>query len=106
MGVTSSDDDEFVQTTISRKNPVSNHRVVQKSSPRKVGFDQELPTKRSAFGGQRSVMSRLGAKVSDDSEEDTKKRLKIQISGDNNTDEDEFEEEPASISLSKKEKKE
>ena len=44
--VTSSDDDEFVQTTISRKNPVSNHRVVQKSSPRKVGFDQELPTKR------------------------------------------------------------
>ena len=44
--VTSSDDDEFVQTTISRNKPLSNNRVVQKSSPRKVGFDQELPTKR------------------------------------------------------------
>ena len=58
--VTSSDEEEIVQTTISRKkigitssgNSSSNRLVTKsgiKGSPRRVGFNQELPTKRLAI---------------------------------------------------------
>merc|ERR1712086_748888 len=72
--VTSSDEEEFVQTQ--KKIPTSgtaSNRFVTKSfnkgSPKKVGFDQDsiLPTKRNMLV-QRSVMSRLGAKVISDGE--------------------------------------
>jgi len=115
--VTSSDEEEIVQTTISRKKIItssgnsSSNRLVTKSgikgSPRRVGFNQELPTKRTF--GQRSVMSRLGAKVSDDSEEEnSKKRGKIVISDSGEEDQDDCLTPPeteTAISLSKKEKK-
>ena len=59
--------------------------------------------------GQRSVMSRLGAKVSDDSEEEnSKKRGKIVISDSGEEDQDDCLTPPETetvISLSKKEKK-
>jgi len=116
--VTSSDEEEIVHTTISRKkigitssgNSSSNRLVTKsgiKGSPRRVGFNQELPTKRTF--GQRSVMSRLGAKVSDDSEEEnSKKRGKIVISDSGEEDQDDCLTPPeteTAISLSKKEKK-
>ena len=58
--VTSSDEEEIVHTTISRKkigittsgNSSSNRLVTKsgiKGSPRRVGFNQELPTKRLAI---------------------------------------------------------
>jgi len=116
--VSSSDEEEIVQTTISRKkigittsgNSSSNRLVTKsgiKGSPRRVGFNQELPTKRTF--GQRSVMSRLGAKVSDDSEEEnSKKRGKNVISDSGEEDQDDCLTPPETemaISLSKKEKK-
>lgn len=115
--VTSSDEEEIVHTTISRKKIAItssgnfSNRLVTKSgmkgSPKRVGFNQELPTKRTF--GQRSVMSRLGAKVSDDSEEEnSKKRGKIVISDSGEEDQDDCLTPPeteTAISLSKKEKK-
>merc|ERR1712223_1117751 len=106
--LTSSDEDEFVQEQ--KTNPTASSRIILKSlhkgSPKKVGFEQETLPKKRNLTVQRSVMSRLGAKViSDgDSEEEIIVKRKVQKSSEGEEDLD-LNPQPL-LAESKREKKE